>query len=388
MKRGVPTTILKYVTAQFLKTLCMTLVICTALGMFALAVSSTSKQFIGPGQLLRMMPYLGLMALPYTLGMAVLFGASASYGRMSAENEIRAMEWNGMHVGWVMLPGIAIAVAATVVSLWIAADIEPLSRQRREMLLRSNVMEIINRKLLTATSTTSGGGKIDLPNLKMTVKEYDPKTLTMSGVTIFQTENANVLRTVEADYARIVHGKAPGAVLIRLDSDADEADLLYVTLIFMKGRLKEYDPEFNSITATGAAPPVSLGLSTKVSEEELSDDPKELSFFRLIEYAENVTDESDRWEARTLIYERLAMGLSPFFFAILAVPMSIAARWKHMLASLLPSLLIVILVWWPLFIVAKVLGESGRLNPTYWMFAANAVMVVIGAALVFKILRR
>ena len=95
-----------------------------------------------------------------------------------------------------------------------------------------------------------------------------------------------------------------------------------------------------------------------------------------------------RREARTLLYQRVALGVSPLFFAILAVPMAMLARWKHALTSFLPSLIIVVVFYYPLVMVAKVQGQSGAWDPLYGMFAGNAALLIMGAAVTFVLTRR
>jgi hypothetical protein len=194
-----------------------------------------------------------------------------------------------------------------------------------------------------------------------------------------------VTLSLNADAARIVEGKVPGALEFAPSRDKPESQGRFISFIFSNGVIEEFDPEANlTLSARAPAPPVAVDVSGGVGEPAL----KELSWRELAELAGGSATAGRRNEARTLLCERVAFGMSPFFFALMAAPMAMVARWKHALTSFLPSLVIAACVYYPLAMWAKVQGESGSLDPVYGMFAGNALMLVVSAVLMVVVLRR
>ncbi len=383
MQRGFPKTLLGYITAEFAKTLCLTIVIVTGLLAFGGAIQFVRHHLVGPREFLMALPPLTFLHLgAYTLPLAVLFGASISYGRMSAENEIRAMEWNGLHVGWVTLPAVVIAVLASIASLYLTAEVAPRSRQRLKTIARTNILNIIDNQL---TRAARGGEAIREGNLAVSLKEYDSGTGTMRGVTVVETRGDKIVRTIEAASARIVPGVLSGAIRVTPEDLAAGDQVSYATVTFTGGRATEYDPQTGVVTARGVPPAVAFPVEQN-DREKVDDDSLPLG--ALIERARTVTDESDRRAALSVVGERIALGLSPFFFAMVAVPLALSAKWKHALTSFLPGLLVVVLLFYPLVLVAKVQGRAGRWDPVWSMFLGDAALLVVSMGVMIRLMRR
>ena len=108
------------------RTVSLTLVVVTLLWVFVITLQLVRHHAVSPRVFAMVVPLLTVISLAYTLPIAILFGVSITYGRLSAENEFRAMAWNGVHLGWMILPAAAIFTA--VCSGSSAASIVRLSR--------------------------------------------------------------------------------------------------------------------------------------------------------------------------------------------------------------------------------------------------------------------
>jgi len=378
-----PRTIIRYISGEFAKAFGLTLVIITSVWVLGLSILFVRHQVIGPEAFFMALPMWAVVSLKYTLPMAVLFGASVSYGRMSAENEIRAMEWNGIHVGWILLPASLIAVGASAMSLWLDCEGIPAANRRLAGLVKSNIMDILDRQLTRAAqgveSLTSGDFTVD-------VKGYDSATRTVQVVTIYQTDSRKrLVRRIDASSARIVAGQLADAMAFVPDENQGESRRKMVTFVFQNGLVQEFDPESTSMVRRYPVPQVSFDFS---SGSAAPAEPKEMSLGTLVAYSRTAKSLASRLEARTDIYERLAMGLSPLFFVLLAAPLALVAKWKHTLTSFLPSLVTVIVIYYPLVMWAKVWGQEGTLDPLYGMFAGDAAVLLVAAATILILLRR
>lgn len=370
------------------KALSMTLAIVTLLWVFVFTLQLVRHYAVSPRQILLVVPLFAVVSLAYTLPVAILFGTSIAYGRMSADNEIRAMAWNGMHVGWTMVPAAAVAVAATAVSLYINVEAVPAALRSKEEIVTSSVMNMVRREFALAAQT---GEAVLYDPVSVSLEGFDPETDTATGLSIIiastreQWKDWKVTWSLNADAAHIVEGKAPGALEITMDRDKPESERRYISFIFTDGFIQEWDPEANlALTAKAPAPPVAVDLSMDIGQTEL----KQMGLGDLCRAARDSTDSEARNKAKTLLWERVALGFSPLFFGLVAAPMAMIARWKHTLTSFLPSLIVAAAVYYPLIMWAKVQGEAGTLNPACGMFAGNAVMLVLSFSLVVYVLRK
>ena len=282
MSRGFPAIVLKYITAEFIKTFALTLVIATGTLAFAAFIGFIRHSYgVGPRELLMAVTPLILMHLgPITLPIALLFGASISYGRMSAENEIRAMEWNGIHVGWIILPAVVIAFIASASSLYLSVNISPWSQRRIEELGRTNWRRIVESELIRAVKQ---GQPIREGDLAIRLKDYKSETSTLLGVQVIRTDKDQVVLTIDADSASLSPGIEPGALRIAPEEGKSEKGLVYATVTFSGGKAKQYDPDTGAMTTEGVPPKVAFAVP---GGDPSKVDPDTLSFSDLAMYAE------------------------------------------------------------------------------------------------------
>jgi lipopolysaccharide export LptBFGC system permease protein LptF len=379
----VPRTIIRYISGEFAITFGLTLAIITSIWVLGLSIVTVRHEAMNPKAFLAALPWMAVVSLKYTLPMAVLFGASVSYGRMSSENEIRAMEWNGIHIAWVIFPAAVIAVAASLLALSVNSRIIPYANKKLARTIRANLMDLTDRQLIRAAQIRE---TIAIGSYTLSISGYDPSTRTIDGITVYQTDEARrPVRRIDATRARIVQGKTPGAVVVAFEEGTPETKRHYVTIEFEGGVVTQFDPDSTRIASRYAAPPIAIDLS---SEEEKEVGTKGMSSKRLVKVADGAASASDRREARTEYFMRLAFASSPLFFVLLAAPLASLVRWKHNLSAFLPSLGVVTCVYYPLVIWAKVWGEQGRLDPMFGMMAPNAALLVISSLVVFILLRR
>lgn len=382
MAKGVPVTIIRYITSEMTKTFALVFSIVTMLGVFVL-LPTLIKEGLGPAQFFSALPLMAVTPLAYTLPLAVLFGVSIAYGRMSAENEIRAMAWHGLHVGWMALPAAGAAVVTAMVSLYLTTEVVPAAWRTKEKVFSASMMGVVNRELVRGAEL---GKTLSFRRVSVRVKGYDSETGKMSGITVIQAnDELKPIMEVEASTGQIVEGKADDAIVFTVYAEKADSKRQYVTFVFTDGKMRRFDPENQGrMSESWTVHSIAIDFGGRPQQIE----PKGMSLGKLAAYAETAEDEVKKNEAKTLLWERVALGMSPLFFAIVAAPMSMVARWRHTLTSFLPSLVVVVVAYYPLVMWAKVQGESGSLNPMVGMFIGNGMMLVLSAVLAVVVLRR
>ena len=114
----------RYVLVELLSAFVLALVL-----MLLLVVAGLSVQLVYKGlavtQLMSLIPYLAVFALPHALPAALLTSAVMSYGRLSADNEITAVRSSGIHLHVVVTPAVFFALVVTVLALHLNCNVLP-----------------------------------------------------------------------------------------------------------------------------------------------------------------------------------------------------------------------------------------------------------------------
>ena len=127
------------------------------------------------GLFILMIPPVCLLTLP----MAVLLGTLLSYGRLSEENEITAMEAGGISLARIYLPAIIFGALVTAFLLFWSHVITPKS-------LRLTQQAIIDIYQKTATGGITPGRFMNLGELTLICERMDSESKKLYGTSIFE----------------------------------------------------------------------------------------------------------------------------------------------------------------------------------------------------------
>ncbi|MBI4862155.1 MAG: LptF/LptG family permease [Candidatus Riflebacteria bacterium] len=125
--------------------------------------------------------------------MAMLLAVLMAVGRLTAESELTAMKAGGISLVRIITPLIGVGWAASVAVLALNEMVVPWANLERN---RVYLNEVVLKKPLpkVAQNIFFEGGK----ELKMFVRHFDPKTSTLSDVTVFHFDSGNFPRITEA----------------------------------------------------------------------------------------------------------------------------------------------------------------------------------------------
>ena len=121
---------------ELLKVFVISLIGITGILLMAGIVAEATQQGLGPAQILTAIPLLIPSTLPYTIPATTLFATCVVYGRLAADNEILAIRAAGINVGNAALPGLALGLCMSGVTMSLYYEIIPMShRMLRDMVL-------------------------------------------------------------------------------------------------------------------------------------------------------------------------------------------------------------------------------------------------------------
>ncbi|MEP9412013.1 MAG: LptF/LptG family permease [Candidatus Brocadia sp.] len=94
-----------------------------------------------------LIPHLFIQAFPYSIPSALLTATSMTYGRMSADHEIIAIQTSGVHILKIITPVLVIAVIFSFITLVLSAEILPRSSYKILLLQERAINNILAGRL-------------------------------------------------------------------------------------------------------------------------------------------------------------------------------------------------------------------------------------------------
>ena len=154
---------------------------------------------IGVGIVLRLFLYILPFSLTVTIPMSVLLAILATYGRLSSEGEAIALKTSGLSLYRLMVPGLLVGIAATLVTLWITISVQPSSTRA----LTTLIHRLFQTKAIMALQ--EGVFNTDYPGLIVYVDRLEERSDSLAGILIIDRRNPADQRIVIAQ-----EGKMPG----------------------------------------------------------------------------------------------------------------------------------------------------------------------------------
>jgi len=196
----------RYVLFELLSALLLALVLILLLLIAGLSLKLVYTG-LPPTQLLRLIPYLTLFALPHALPAALLTAAVMTYGRLAGDNEITAVRSSGIHLHVVVLPGVFAGLVATMIGLQLNCNMLPRAYFRIERLKFSAGQAL-------ALSRIKADGELAVPPFLLRADSVENQK--MLGVTILEYEGKDVRQMWSAREAEITTNEETGSLAVVL----------------------------------------------------------------------------------------------------------------------------------------------------------------------------
>jgi lipopolysaccharide export system permease protein len=280
---------------------------------------------VAPTQVAKIILYTLPSILWLTIPMAVLTANLTALGRLSADNEVIAMNSLGIGLGNFVRPVFQVGVVLFIVTFLIGAFVVPWGRSSLNLLIyrifRENATAGIEAKVFNDTFS----------DLVIYTNKVDPKKNTLHDIMI-------------ADY----RSDPPETIYARTGIIRSAKKTLSHSLTLIDGSVHQYDAkngryrlisfqQYQLSLTTNVSPIVySLSLSEK--------NPKEMRLSELRELSKTAPP-AEATVFQLHYYERFALPFSCVIFGLLAVPLGIRFRRSGKLIGFSWSLLIVFLYY-------------------------------------------
>ena len=332
----------RYLLGDFLKSFLLAFFVLTFVMYMGAVVQAIDYMSRGISGLLIMKIFA--LNIPFTLSfvipMSVLTTVLLHFGRLSADGEISALKSSGVSLWQVAAPILFCASLLSGLCLFINAEVSPRSHFARRQMLR-DLGEEDPLALLD-----EGRFVNDFPGVKVYIGQKDGPRL--EDIILYQFDAQGARAEVRAKSGQVVYAAATRVMEINLE----------------QVRLTEYDktnPEDLSKARTLSAEsyPVRLDLRQMLKKNKLNKKPSDMAFPELVDSIRRVRqafpeireENVARMRAKMAVdaNQRLALALSCFSFALLAIPLGIRSHRKE--SSIGIGLALVLLFLFYLFII-------------------------------------
>ena len=139
------------------------------------------------------------LSVAITIPMAVLVATMAAFGRLAGDNEITAIQANGVGFHQLLAPTVGAAIALTLFTFWFNDNVLPESNHRLSQLM----MEIQRAKPTVVLQEKRIVDPTGLGEYRILPDRIDRTTNMMYDVRIFDTTDLQLQRTILADSGRM-----------------------------------------------------------------------------------------------------------------------------------------------------------------------------------------
>ena len=378
----------RYILGELFKTFFGVLLFLTLLFTLVLVVQEAVSQGIPFQHAIRLLPFMAVEQLRYSLPMTLLLATTTCFSRMSGSNEIIAIKALGIAPWRLLWPVWVFAVIVSLAGVWVNDFTAFRGYVGMAQIILYATEDTIYSKLQRDREFAIDNDK----GFKIAVDRVENKKLIMPVIT-----RRDPPMTIKAEQAeiRVDHQKGElEVVLVGLQSEWENGLTMNIN-----GEISYQYPLPTISTNHDDARPSKVPLSavsdqiTK-TENHLASVKKYMSANTSFAFAtgnfSELSDSNLQYQKNALNYyydrltllnlepaRRWASGFSCFFFVWIGAPLSIRMQKSDVFASFFACFLPILIVYYPLLMYGTTCAKDGILPPqVIWL--ANLCLGVIG----------
>ncbi len=348
----------------------------------------------------KLLPFIFLIALQYSVPATLLFAVCCVYGRLSADNEIVAIKSAGISPMRIFRPVWFLGLVVSLPSVWLNDQAVSWARPGMQQVVLRSIEEILYPALKTHKAYTSEKG------FSIHVEDVQDRWLIKPTIWMFSGSGGQLI-TIQSEKARISVNLERDLLTLELvnshvDVNQDKQ------LILNRPEVIELPLLQASKSGSASTSPSNYAMSEIPSElamqKELNDRRREqlatnFSFAMgtgrytslnesLPNHLKNQIQETDKRvsKLKTEPMRRWSLGFSCLAFVWMGVPMAILIRSADYWWSFGLCFIPILLIYYPLFGLALELSKKGTW-PAASLWLGNLVLAIVGAWLMRKIIR-
>lgn len=388
----------RYILCEFLKVFLLALAGLTGVVILAFLAKEAVDEGLGPGAILRLIPYVVPQALQFAVPGTVLLAATSVYGRLAGANEIVAVKSAGVSPMAAVWPTLVLVTLVSMATVWLNDIAVSWGRSGVERVLIAYIDKTVYRQLRHEQSFEASG-------VSITVEAVAGRRLIRPRFVIHRPDEAGM--TIAAQAAELWSDSERGAIVLRLYYPYSEGNS-GLQVDWPDVWEQEFDLANFKRTETKKDNPSQMPLADipRTIEKQIMvidrarRELATLAGFAVVggDFRELVGEEwSDRAgqiagaqsalsRLKTEPHRRWASGFSCLSFVLVGIPMAIRRRHAEFLASFFACFLPILLLYYPMLIVGLRQAKDGVLPPIA-VWTGNVVFAICGVWLLRRVVR-
>jgi lipopolysaccharide export system permease protein len=377
---------------ELVKVFFLSLLAITGILLMAGIVAEASQQGLGPMQILAIIPLLIPSTLPYTLPATTLFATCVVYGRLAADNEILAIKAAGVNVMKVVWPGVLLGLVISLATMGLYYRIIPYTH----LLMRTMFLNDVKEVLYTMLRKEKG---INHPRIDFAMSVHDVQGRKLLDATFQHRGKTNVLVhdfVIRAREAELEVNAAQKKLIVKMW----DGEIWNQGGAFGVFQYREEAVDLPPLGESGhIARPRDMSWKQLLSErarlvekvEQLNSEEEEAEE-RLPKHAANLKQTIEVYVAgvRQIDAEfqmRPALSFGCLCFVLVGCPVGIWFSRSDYLSAFITCFLPIVFVYYPLMLCGTNFAKEGKFSPVVTVWAADALMALVGSVLFAKLLR-
>lgn len=395
----IPKLITRYVVGELAKIFFISSFAFVALMLIVGVVDEAADRGLGPEILLRLVPYILPKALMFAMPATCLFSVCVVFGRLSADNELIAIQTMGLHKSVVIFPALVLAFVLSLFAVWVNDvsfawsywGIEKVVLESSDKIIRGSLQHdgVFKIPKLSIEVQAIEGDKLIQPVITYNDANYESaRAVAEEAVITCQPETHTLVFTMRRGWAAM-----------------DETELCFED--------EELDFKFQMKSpeeiAKSTGNPTHLYLSQisseikkqKIALAQIREDNAIRAASQMIT-GDLVGLTNVDWDARleqhddaeyrlgrlhVVPHRRWASGFSCFAFALVGIPVAIRLKTANYATTFGICFLPILLFYYPLFMFGLNGAKTGSLPPqAAWI--GNLALLVAGVFLLHRECKR
>jgi lipopolysaccharide export system permease protein len=390
--------ITRYVLTELLVVFTVTLSGITLLLILAGVAMEGMREGLGPGPILRLIPYVIPIALQVSVPATILMATSSVFGRMSADNEIIAVKSLGISPAAVIMPALVLAFLVSLVAVWINDVAVSWGRTGMYRVVVESVEEVAYRLLRTQRAYQSRAFSIN-------VKDVIGRRLIRPTIQVHGRGRNKSMR-IHASEAELRSDSQHSTLNFLLtDLDIEDGDLsMGLDKFELAIPLLDATRKGDNRDSPSLVPLRRLAPETRAQREITANRERQAATAAgfhwmsgnlpaIMETAAwqqrqaNIQGARDRLHRLRLEpWRRWASGFSCFFFVLVGAPLAIRMKNANFFTTFAACFLPILLIYYPLLAFGVDRCKDGAMPP-YTVWLGNLVLCGAGCWLMRHVIR-
>jgi lipopolysaccharide export system permease protein len=387
---------------ELFKVFALSLLGITGIMLIGTVVAEASQQGFTLLQTLQIIPLIIPSTLPYTIPATTLFATCVVYGRLSHDNEILAIKAAGVNVLHVVKPALFLGVAMSAVTMGLYYRIIP----HTHYMLRTMFLKDVEELMYTMLRNTK---QVNYPHLNYAIfaERVEGRKLINTIVKIRDVKGqpTTIIFAREAELSVNLNSKEVRVTMRNCEVHSMSANGVEGCFpertedVPLPGAfLGDHEPRPRALSCPQILrhrqeyANLEIGLRDELDSATAHPELFQAKHLDVARHQENLRQKLASIHQKILQLDmemqmRPALSLGCLFFVVIGCPVGIWFSRSDFLSAFITCFLPIMFLYYPLVLCGTNLAKEGRFVPALDIWAADAVMAVIGVLLFWRLLK-